>query len=86
MQKPTVRKEIHEPTGACQVDSRGLTNWAEAPIVEVTLPTCPQCGDAKYIAIRGWRDPDGGRTSRRVCATCSNRYIVLTLPPDSGVY
>jgi hypothetical protein len=56
--------------------------WDDAPIVEVLLPpkpTCP-CGSAQYIPIRGTTDADGGRTSRRVCKHCGERYVVLTLP------
>lgn len=57
-----------------------MADWSTAPIVEVTLPACPECGEPEYIRIKGWTDADGGRTSRRVCCRCSTRYIVLTLP------
>ncbi|MDX1945243.1 MAG: hypothetical protein SFU86_07540 [Pirellulaceae bacterium] len=59
-------------------------HWADAPIVEVRLATCPYCGSAKYVPVKGWRDADGGRTSWRVCACCSEKYIVLTIP-SSGM-
>lgn len=58
--------------------------WQDAPVVEVMLPACPACGCLAYIGIRGWKDDDGGRTSRRVCRRCSERYIVLSLPPERG--
>jgi len=57
-----------------------MGDWDTAPIVEVELPCCPKCGETDYIRIRGWKDADGGRTSRRVCKRCSGRYVVLSLP------
>lgn len=59
---------------------RTKCNWNVAPIVEVILPSCPTCGAATYRPIRGITDDDGGRTSRRICASCNEPYIVLTLP------
>lgn len=61
-----------------------VSPWSDAPIVEVTLPSCPACGALAYVPISGKKDSDGGRTSRRVCKRCSERYIVLTLPPEFG--
>jgi transposase-like protein len=61
-------------------------SWADAAVVEVILPVCPHCLSPAYIPVKGWRDADGGRTSRRVCEKCSARYVVLTLPPESGVF
>ncbi|QDU87194.1 hypothetical protein Pla175_05510 [Pirellulimonas nuda] len=66
------------------------STWDTVPVVEVRLPTCPTCGELKYIGIKGWRDADGGRTSRRVCKRCGQLYIVLSLPDcgsdDLGVW
>ncbi len=61
-------------------------SWDDAAVVEVQLPVCPDCMSPDYIPIKGWRDADGGRTSRRVCRRCSAKYIVLTVPPDSGSF
>lgn len=58
--------------------------WDGVPVIEIPLPTCPTCGVVgvrkNYIPVRGKRDEDGGRTSWRVCAVCSGKYIVLTVP------
>jgi len=54
--------------------------WDDVEIVEVRLPCCPNCGSQRYIPVKGWTDEDGGRTSRRVCEQCSERYVVLTVP------
>ena len=61
------------------------TDWDSAPIVEVYRPTCPSCGSESYSPIRGWRDGDGSRTSRRMCKACGAAYVVMSEPlPSSG--
>jgi hypothetical protein len=64
--------------------SAGRIDWNNAPIVEVYRPVCPACGSEAYKPIRGWRDGDGSRTSRRVCG-CGCGYVVISEPlPGPG--
>jgi transposase-like protein len=57
-----------------------MIDWGEAAIIVIPLPKCPSCDSREYVPVRGWRDADGGKTSRRVCKACSTPYVVLTLP------
>jgi transposase-like protein len=55
--------------------------WLAAPIIEIVLPGCPFCSSADYRPIKGWRNDDGTRISRRICKRCREPYIVRTKRP-----
>ena len=62
-----------------------MADWISAPIVTVPLPACPRCGAVEHRPIKGWRNDDGSRVSRRICTSCRLPYIVRRhLTPKLG--
>jgi len=60
--------------------------WLTAHVIDIPLPVCPECDSANYRPIKGWRNDDGSRVSRRICKICRTPYIVRTnvLTPKLG--
>ncbi len=60
--------------------------WIDAPIISIPIPACLRCGSAEYRPVKGWKNDDGSKVSRRVCKKCRERYIVRrpALTPKLG--
>jgi hypothetical protein len=61
-------------------------DWTAAPIVFVTLPTCPTCGGTKYCTRRSAANGDGTRTKLATCATrgCGQAFKIVGEFPEFG--
>ena len=55
---------------------RQRINWHDAPVIEVELPRCKECGMVLTRSERYHRDDDGGLTRRAVCK-CGAAYVLL---------
>lgn len=69
---------------ASPASERAAVHWADAPIVFVVAPTCPECGSAKYERKRTEDGGDGSRTKKVICLTCRSPYKICVELPESG--
>jgi hypothetical protein len=46
------------------------TDWSKAPVVFVTVPTCPGCGSRQYHRTRTDANGDGSATRKVICRAC----------------
>lgn len=60
------------------------TDWQSAPLVFVTIATCPGCGSTEYLRIRTEAAGDGSFSQKRVCAICSLNYRAVFELPELG--
>jgi hypothetical protein len=71
-------------TGDTKTENHSRIDWAKAPIVFVTAPTCPDCGSPRYQTRRSLGNGDGSRTKLVVCSACGVPFKVCVEFPDFG--
>ena len=60
------------------------TDWSKAPVVSVTVPTCPTCGSRQYRRTRTDANGDGSATRKVICRECSAPYKIAIELPETG--
>lgn len=60
------------------------TDWSKAPVVSVTVPTCPSCGSRQYHRTRTDANGDGSATRKVICREYSVLYKIAIELPDTG--
>jgi transposase-like protein len=61
-----------------------MTTWRFAPFTIRVSDHCPTCLSTDAIHVRTQSERDGSRSRRYICRRCSQRYVVVIEPPQTG--
>lgn len=58
--------------------------WSDCPIVLTCRVVCPFCRGLHSKIVKSIPESDGSVTRRRICSTCSRRFLEVREPPENG--